>query len=381
METLEVDSVSAPIEPPKVEVEGSGPLSPREAARALAAWRYKRSAAAAQAESAAKPPAAAADAKTDAQADADSASAANEQPVSAAPADAQPSGDKSENDEPDTAPPIDPPHSWSKDARERWQTLPRDLQEYIAQREQERDRELRRGQNEAAERLKTLSAKEQALEQARQQYEQALPVLLQTLQAQQQGEFSDIKTMADVEKLSREDPFRYLQWTAHQQKIAAVQAELKAAEERQLKQLEENWTKFAEAEDRAFLEKAPEFADKDKATKLAQEAFNHLRDLGFSDEEVRQLWNGQRALTLRDHRVQLLVRDAVALKQARQNATQKPSKPVPPVQRPGSGRPQGSDLAKQIRELENRLSQSTGLAAARLAAELISLKRQAGANQ
>jgi hypothetical protein len=39
-------------------------------------------------------------------------------------------------------PPIEPPRSWTKDEKERFQTLPRETQAYLAEREQERDREI-----------------------------------------------------------------------------------------------------------------------------------------------------------------------------------------------------------------------------------------------
>ena len=90
--------------------------------------------------------------------------------------------------------------------------MPRETQEYLASREQERDREIRRSQNEAAEQRKALDAERSKVEQARAQYESALPQLLETLQQQQAGEFGDVKTLADVEKLAREDWPRYLQW-------------------------------------------------------------------------------------------------------------------------------------------------------------------------
>ena len=74
----------------------------------------------------------------------------------AAPADAQAPGEQTESAEPEAAapPPIEPPRSWTKDEKERFQSLPRETQEYLATREQERDREFRRSQNEAAEKLK-----------------------------------------------------------------------------------------------------------------------------------------------------------------------------------------------------------------------------------
>src|SRR4051812_43442965 len=54
---------------------------------------------------------------------------------------------------PAARPPIPPPRSWTKDARAHWQTLPHETQTYVAAREQERERELRRSQNEVAAKL------------------------------------------------------------------------------------------------------------------------------------------------------------------------------------------------------------------------------------
>src|SRR5262249_31959780 len=123
----------------------------------------------------------------------------------AAPQEAEAPGETESADPAEALPPIDAPRSWTAEDKELFNSLPRETQERIAGRERSRERDFRRSQDEAAEKLKGLTAKEQAAEQARQQYETALPLLLQTLQSQQAGEFADIKTMADVERLARED--------------------------------------------------------------------------------------------------------------------------------------------------------------------------------
>src|SRR5215831_8612256 len=124
----------------------------------------------------------------------------------AAPVDAQDPGERTEGADRQQEPaPIEPPRSWTKEDKELFTSLPRATQERIAERERSRESDFLRRQNEAAEKLKGLNAKEQAVEQARQTYETALPQLLQTLQQQQAGEFADIKSMADVERLARED--------------------------------------------------------------------------------------------------------------------------------------------------------------------------------
>src|SRR5437764_1181432 len=146
-----------------------GPINARDAMRSLVDWRNK-SAAAERKET----PAPDASAEPATPEPTESTAQAND----AAPAEGQPSGETESQPEPAAEPLIEPPRSWTKDEKERFKTLPRETQEYLAERETERDREIRRSQNEAAEKLKGLSAKEQAVEQARQQYEAALPQLL-----------------------------------------------------------------------------------------------------------------------------------------------------------------------------------------------------------
>jgi hypothetical protein len=45
---------------------------------------------------------------------------------------------------------VDPPRSWPPQEKERWKTLPYDIQKIITTREADRDREVRRMQNELA---------------------------------------------------------------------------------------------------------------------------------------------------------------------------------------------------------------------------------------
>jgi hypothetical protein len=298
----------------------------------------------------------------------------------AAPADTQAPGETQANAEPaEEVPPIEPPRSWTKAEKERFSTLPRETQEYLAEREQERDREVRRSQNETAEKLKGLTAKEQAAEQARQQYEAALPQLLQSLQSQQQGEFADIRTIADVERLAREDWPRYLAWDVAQKKISLVQQDMLAAQQRQGQERQQQFMEFAKHEDDAFKERVPDMADPDKAAKLQNAALSVLKDLGFDEAELGQSWNGQKDLSLRDHRVQLLIRDATLWREAQQKAKAATTKPVPPVQRPGVAQNRNASADAEIQNLSKQLETATGMRAHRLGAQLIAARRAAAA--
>lgn len=350
------DVVVPPVTPAET---ASTPIDVTEAARALSAWRSSKKAEPPPEKVEAEPP----------------------QQLAETPSDDQPPADPVETtDTPDPAelPPIEPPRSWTKEEQAEFATYPREAQEKIARREQERDKALRQSQNEAAEKFKAMSAKEQAVEEARKQYETALPQILQTLQDAQSGAFADIKTQADVERLAQEDPFRYLQWDAHQKKVAAVQREFQATQERQAWEWQTKWAEFAEREDKLTAERIPELADPEKRTKLQEGAISYLKDTGFTETDLGQLWNGQTSLSLRDHRVQGLIRDAVKFREAQEAAKKAVSaKPLPPVQKPGVAQNKGAQIIANIEAAANKLSNAKGNAAVEAGMELLRAQRAA----
>jgi hypothetical protein len=274
-------------------------------------------------------------------------------------------------------PPIEPPRSWTKEDKELFTSLPRATQERIAERERSRESDFLRRQNEAAEKLKGLAAKEQTAEQAKQHYEAALPQLLVTLQQQQAGEFADIRTLADVERLAREDWPRYALWDVQQKKIAEVTRLLAAAQGRQAQERLQQFSEFAKREDDLFKEKVPDMADADKAAKLQNACLAVLKDLGFEAAELMQSWHGRKDLSLRDHRVQLLIRDATLWREAQQKAKAAAAKPVPPVQRPGVAPAKGAAQAARIQNLTQQLENAKGVNALRAAADLVKARRAA----
>jgi hypothetical protein len=287
---------------------------------------------------------------------------------------------KSESQDEEPAP-VDPPRSWTKDEKQRFKTLPRETQEYLVAREGERDRDIGRRQTELDEKTKAITAKEQQTEEVRKQYETALPLLLNSLQSTLAGEFGDIRTMADVQKMSVEDWPRYIRWDAHQKQVAAVQQEITAAVQRQSTEEQAKFAKYAEDEDKLFAEHVPDFNDKDKAEKLQKGARDALIDLGFKPEELARAWNGQDKLSLRDHRVQLLIKAAVeqrVLAAEKANGVKKAAtKGLPPVQRPGvAAAPSGGSEAT-IKSLETQLSKATGTRAIKIAAQLRDARRSA----
>ena len=235
----------------------------------------------------------------------------------------------------ESLPPIEPPRSWTKEAKQRFRSLPRETQEYLRVREQERDREVRRSQNEAAEARKALKVERQAAAQARQQFEQALRPLLTAMEAANAGEFGNIKTYEDAEELAKEDSLRYARYAARRQQPALTVQEAKAAARQKAEQVQQ-WDEYANKQDALFIERVPAFGNPESRAALQQAANDYLSDIGFSREEMTALYNGS---VLRDARMQQVILDG-----ARHRQAQKAARTAMPTaglsgQRPGLGQP------------------------------------------
>jgi hypothetical protein len=274
-------------------------------------------------------------------------------------------------------PPIDAPRSWTPEEKERFKTYPRELQAYLSEREQERDRGLQKRLQEAAERAKAVEAEVAQAQRARQEYEAKLPQVLELMQTQMAGEFPDIKSWADVQKLAADDPFRYSQWQAKQAQLNAMKQEQSRAGQLRQMEIQQAWTQFAQAQDKAFAEKAPEITDPAKATKLRESAVSVLRDTGFSDQELDDAWKRGSPLSLRDHRLQLLILDAVKYRDAKATAAKALPKPIPPVQKPGTAPDKGAQVTARIGAAAEKLKTARGNDAIEAAAEMLRMQRRA----
>ena len=135
------------------------------------------------------------------------------------------------------------------------------------------------------------------------------------------------------------------------------------------------YKQFSAQQDELFARAAPEMADSGKAHELRTATQKMLRDVGFADDEVQDAWKGKTGVPLRDHRVQLLLRDAAMWRQAQARANQVTRAPIPPVQRPGTFRPRGAGNEEQVSSVRRQLETATGDRAVRLATKLYQLQR------
>ena len=308
---------------------------------------------------------------------ADAATADEELPVegNTDPQDAAP-GEDEDADPADKEPPIERPKSWSETEEAEWQATPRALQQKIAARELERDTALRRAQNDAAEKLKGLTAKEQQADEARQKYEAKLPQVMQGLIEVNNRDYADIKSQADIDTLVRAmnqfattDPVQAQQinayltgWQMHQQKMAAIRAEVDQAEQGKMTKERTDWADFMGQENAKARELIPELADPVKGPALEKRAAEHLTKIGFKDDELNALAAGKQKLGVYDHRLQLLINDSLKLAELQQAKATIPAKAapkgLPPVQRPGVSRPAGAGNSERIQALEAKLNNS-----------------------
>lgn len=274
--------------------------------------------------------------------------------------DAEPDEAPGETEDEDEAeePPVQPPRTWTKAEKEAFALLPREHQQAIVARESERDSYYQRGLKEAAEKAKAAEASAQAAAQARQQYEAALPQLYQQFATQFQTEFQDIKTWDDVSAMRQNDPMRYMAWQEAREKGNALQKQAQEAQQRQSQEAAQRWVEFVNAETQAFTEKAPEFGNPETMTKAQAQAREVLLEVGFGESELMAMWEQGQPLSLRDHRVMLLVRDAMKYRSAQKAAKTATRKPVPPVQRPGAAPNKGEAQAADINILRNKLRSS-----------------------
>lgn len=360
---------AAPAPAPAVTLPDDGPITARQAADALIARR----------EAAAKQPDPDPQTKPAAQRAPDGKFARAEQESApqgedASPADEPITGEDEGAEPAKDLPPIDPPKSWTADQKERFAALPRETQEYIAERETARDVELRRGQNEAAEQRKAADAERQAALQARQRYEDSVANVLRQLQATAAGEFGDIKSADDVRKLAEEDPFRFAKWQASQMQIAHTQREVHEAQQRQQQESIEQFNAWSSEQDKSFAAQFADFNDAEKAPKVRETVVRYLTDtVGVPNDQLPSLWKNP---VFRDARMQRVVYDAARFHAAQAKAKAAVTVPKPPVQRPGTA-PAKGDASSNIAALEQKFASAKGNAQIEAAAALRAAKRAA----
>lgn len=254
-------------------------------------------------------------------------------------------------------PPIEPPRFWTSDAKERFNSLPRETQQYIVEREQARDAEVRRTQNESAERGKSLDSKLAETQKSRDDFVTKAEALSQMIQ--NFGPFADIKTHQDVINLQRSDPFRFQEYLVHRDGVQQLNNELASAKQQQSNEHLNGLRKYESDELVKVAEALPELKDPEKLNARIADGIAYLKtNYDISQDDIRQFATEGTKPFILSAAFQLLTDKAMkydALQKAKVEAVKKP---VPPVQRPGVAAPRGAASAENVQTLSRKLETS-----------------------
>ena len=154
-------------------------------------------------------------------------------------------------------------------------------------------------------------------EKQRLDYSQKLNELNQSLSVAQQDLNAEINS-ADLDKLYDEDPTEAARVERKlKKKQDALNQSLQKAQAEQKQQFET----FLQDQQRKLVSKMPEFSDPANASSLKANMKNTLNNYGFNDQEVAQVY---------DHRIVMLVNDAMkyrSMQNSKPNLAKKISKP------------------------------------------------------
>ena len=190
-------------------------------------------------------------------------------------------------------------------------------------------------------------------EKQRLDYSQKLNELNQSLSVAQQDLNAEINS-ADLDRLYDEDPTEAAKVERKlKKKQNALNQSLQQAQAEQKQQFET----FLQDQQRKLVSKMPEFSDPAKASSLKANMKSTLNNYGFNDQEVAQVY---------DHRIVMLVNDAMkyrSMQNSKPNIAKKITKPSKPF---SSGVKQGKSEAnlKLRRDKFSRLKKSGSMKAA-----------------
>ena len=184
-------------------------------------------------------------------------------------------------------------------------------------------------------------------EKQRQDYSTKLNELNQLMSLAQQ-QLNEETQNVDLEKLYEEDP---TEAARIEHRLRRKQEKLNLAMEKTQSEQKAQFDMFLKDQQSKLMAKMPEFNDPTKASQLKSSMKNTLNSYGFNDQEVAQVY---------DHRIVMLVNDAMKyrnMQKARPNLAKKISKPGKVF---SSGVKQGKDdiSLKARKEKLSRLKKS-----------------------
>ena len=190
-------------------------------------------------------------------------------------------------------------------------------------------------------------------EKQRQDYSQKLNELNQRLSNAQQDLNAEINS-ADLDRMYEEDP---TEAARVERKLKKKQDALNQSLQQAQAEQKEQFSSFLQDQQRKLVSKMPEFSDPAKASTLKANMKSTLNNYGFNDQEVAQVY---------DHRIVMLVNDAMkyrSMQNSKPNIAKKITKPSKPFSS-GVKQSKSESNLKLRREKFSRLKKSGSMKAA-----------------
>lgn len=242
-----------------------------------------------------------------------------------APEETQPSGENEEQVDTEAPPAIDPPASWAAEDHEIFLSLPPKAQQKIAERERQRDVELRRGQDEVA------KEKSEAV-RARDEYQKQLNEVVPALQNQLQSKWAKVNWT----QLANDHPADYVRLKAeYDQDVTNFQiAQHERARVNEQSQVEQSkkYQSFVQEQEAELVKSIPSWKDEKVGRAELQEVHGYLAKQGIPKDVLGQLVDAKQIQIAR----KAMLYDRAQSRVAKPSTQAKP----PQVQKPGTSDPE-----------------------------------------
>lgn len=200
---------------------------------------------------------------------------------------------------------------------------------------------------EQVQREKEIAQERSQLQQERQHYAQALPVLEKFLSAPL-GDPPDPNQFDDqAQYLFAKD-----QYNEQLQNVQAVRAEMQRVQQEQQQEQQAALARMREQQAQELARKLPAWSDSKTKAEESKQIAEYARSMGVTDEELNNLI---------DHRQVLILRDAMRYRRAKQAGQQKVKgkKPQTKDAAPGSGQ-QGDPKARVVKKAKEAIRKRGG---------------------
>ena len=151
---------------------------------------------------------------------------------------------------------------------------------------------------EVAEQRKAVEAEQQAIIEAK----QVRDTYAQRLQAIEQFLTGNQDSPEDLAAMKENDPIGYAvkvaEMTEKKEQLSQVRAEQQRIAQEQQAEQQQNMAKFVQQEAQKLSQVLPEFSDPTKGEQLRNEIRNYGKSIGFTDQELSQVYDSRHVLTL-----------------------------------------------------------------------------------